>query len=65
VGKSTLLSLFSGSLQALSGYVERNKFLRIATYNQHVVDELPMHKSALALMMEQVGKGKKVKFGEI
>ena len=45
VGKSTLLNLMVGLLDAREGEIRRNHALRVGRYNQHFVDVLPMDKS--------------------
>ena len=44
-GKSTLLNLLIGDLEATEGEITRNRFLRVGKYSQHFVDILPMDKS--------------------
>lgn len=44
-GKSTLLKLLTGEVQATTGMVRRNARLRMGVYNQHFVDRLPMGKT--------------------
>lgn len=61
-GKSTILKLFNGELRELRGEVERNKFLRIATYSQHTQEELnKIHVSAIRYMMDEFPKRERVK----
>mmetsp|Transcript_18986 Transcript_18986/g.32470 ORF Transcript_18986/g.32470 Transcript_18986/m.32470 type:complete len:755 (+) Transcript_18986:110-2374(+) len=42
IGKSTLLSLISGHLQATTGMVNRNSKIRLATFSQHHVDGMDL-----------------------
>jgi ATP-binding cassette subfamily F protein 1 len=44
-GKSTLLKLLTGEVDATKGGVRRNPRLRMGIYNQHFVDRLPMEKT--------------------
>jgi len=46
-GKSTLLKLMTGELQATEGEVKRHSHLSIAKYHQHSVDALDNHVSCL------------------
>jgi ATP-binding cassette subfamily F protein 2 len=39
VGKSTLLKLLRGDIQPTSGEVVRNRFLRLARFDQHSADQ--------------------------
>eukprot|EP00127_Corallochytrium_limacisporum_P007188 Clim_evm61s243 gene=Clim_evmTU61s243 len=52
-GKTTLLKLFSGELEAVEGDVERNKFLRTAVYSQHVIEELNLEVTAVQYMLDK------------
>lgn len=45
VGKSTLLNLLTGEIEATEGYIKRNRKVRIGKYHQHFVDILPMDQS--------------------
>ena len=45
VGKSTLLKLMTQRLEPTEGEVTINRHLRVAQYNQHFADVLPMNKS--------------------
>lgn len=51
VGKSTLLNLMAGVVQPISGLVDINRKVRIARYNQHFMDQLPMDKTAIEYML--------------
>ena len=44
-GKSTFINLLVGNLTSTSGSVFRNNNLKIAYYNQHFIDVLPMDKN--------------------
>jgi len=46
-GKSTFINLLVGNLNPKSGIVYRNNKLRIAYYNQHFIDILPMNKTPI------------------
>merc|ERR1712232_5390 len=52
-GKSTLLKLMRGELEACEGQVKRHSHLRIASYNQHSAEVLPMDKSPLEFMRDK------------
>merc|ERR1719221_1161536 len=52
-GKSTLLKLMRGDLEPVEGEVKRHNHLRIASYNQHSAEVLPMDKSPLHFMQER------------
>jgi len=52
-GKSTLLKLMRGDLEPCEGQVRRHNHLRIASYNQHSAEVLPMDKSPLKFMQEK------------
>jgi ATP-binding cassette, subfamily F, member 3 len=47
IGKSTLLGLISGALEATSGHITRNSSVRMATFSQHHMDGLELHLSPL------------------
>merc|ERR1712176_1204954 len=51
-GKSTLLKLMRAELEACEGTIKRHNHLRIASYNQHSAEILPMDKSPLEYMQE-------------
>lgn len=42
VGKSTLMNLMVGQLEATSGYIERDRHMRVARFTQHHVDQLDL-----------------------
>lgn len=52
-GKSTLLKLMRDELQPCEGQVKRHNHLRIASYNQHSSEVLPLDKSPLQFMQEK------------
>jgi len=52
-GKSTLLKLMRGDLECTEGTVKRHSHLRIASYNQHSAEILPMDKSPLEFFQEK------------
>jgi ATP-binding cassette subfamily F protein 3 len=52
VGKSTLLKLLVGELEALDGQIVRNSSARIATFAQHHMDGLKPHYTPLEMLME-------------
>ena len=47
IGKSTLLKLISGDLEARSGTIFRSPKVRLAVFSQHHVDGLDLSKSPL------------------
>jgi energy-coupling factor transporter ATP-binding protein EcfA2 len=47
IGKSTLLGLISGTLEATKGRITRNSSVRMATFSQHHMDGLELHLSPL------------------
>jgi ATP-binding cassette subfamily F protein 1 len=47
IGKSTLLNLMTGVLEATEGYITLNRQVRIGRYNQHFVDKLPLEKTSV------------------
>ena len=47
VGKSTLLKVILGELEATSGHVTRNARLRMGRFSQHHVDQLDLDKTPL------------------
>ncbi len=50
VGKTTLLNLMNGTLQAQQGHVTRNNKVRIASFSQHHVDDLDMTATPVSYM---------------
>lgn len=55
VGKSTLLNLVCGDIDATTGSITRNRFLRIGRYSQHFVDILPMDKNPVEYLRSDFG----------
>lgn len=53
VGKSTLLRLMTGDLQAQRGAVSRHTHLKIGVYSQHSADQLDLTKSALDFVRDK------------
>jgi len=51
VGKSSLLKLITGEVEATEGDVRRNHGLRVGVYNQHFVDKLPMGETAVEYLL--------------
>ncbi len=51
-GKSTLVKVLAGQLEALSGIVKKSKHLKIGYYAQHQVDALNLEASPLELISE-------------
>ncbi|ELP86855.1 GCN20-type ATP-binding cassette protein GCN3, putative [Entamoeba invadens IP1] len=51
-GKSTLMKLIDGELKETTGYVDRNRQLRIGRFHQHHVDDLPMDLSSIEYMQK-------------
>ncbi len=49
-GKSTLLKLLMGDLMPTDGMVRRHHHVKIASYQQHTVDQLPFDKTPLEYM---------------
>lgn len=47
IGKSTLLNLMTGVLEAVSGHISVNRQVRVGRYNQHFVDKLPLERTAV------------------
>eukprot|EP01060_Flectonema_neradi_P034382 TRINITY_DN601_c0_g1_i1.p1 TRINITY_DN601_c0_g1~~TRINITY_DN601_c0_g1_i1.p1 ORF type:complete len:918 (+),score=298.93 TRINITY_DN601_c0_g1_i1:109-2862(+) len=46
-GKTTLIQLLSGQLEASKGYIEINRQVRIGKYSQHFVGQLPLDDSPI------------------
>jgi len=44
-GKTTLLNLMVGQLEATKGYIKRNPRMRVAKFAQHHVDQLDLEQS--------------------
>lgn len=55
-GKSTLCKLLMGDLVPTDGMVRRHHHLKIASYQQHTVDQLPFDKTPLEYMHESFPK---------
>lgn len=53
IGKSTLLNLISGGLEAVTGHINRNSGVRMATYSQHHMDGLALHLSPLQYFAQE------------
>lgn len=53
-GKTTLLKLLTGDLEATEGFVRRNPRMRAGIYNQHFVDRLPMDIDPTTYLREKV-----------
>lgn len=53
IGKSTLLNLISGGLEAVCGHINRNSAVRMATYSQHHMDGLALHLSPLQYFVHE------------
>lgn len=64
IGKSTLLNLMTGVLEAAEGRVTLNRQVRIGRYNQHFVDKLPLEKTAVeciqALGIHEEGEARRL-----
>lgn len=55
-GKSTLLKLLAGRLDASGGYVLRNPGLRVGYFAQHHIDHLKINENVLDFMMKTQGQ---------
>ena len=53
VGKSTLLKLMTGELSPIEGRITRHMQLKLATYNQHSAELLPLDKCAVEFMRDK------------
>ncbi|CCE61663.1 hypothetical protein TPHA_0A05890 [Tetrapisispora phaffii CBS 4417] len=53
VGKSTLLKIMTGELQAQSGRVSRHSHVKLGVYSQHSQDQLDLTKSALEFVRDK------------
>jgi ATP-binding cassette subfamily F protein 2 len=53
VGKSTLLKIMTGALNANSGTVSRHTHLKLGVYSQHSAEQLDMTKSALDFVRDK------------
>eukprot|EP00658_Telonema_sp_P-2_P022460 TRINITY_DN1897_c0_g1_i3.p1 TRINITY_DN1897_c0_g1~~TRINITY_DN1897_c0_g1_i3.p1 ORF type:complete len:512 (-),score=203.41 TRINITY_DN1897_c0_g1_i3:395-1930(-) len=51
IGKSTLLNLMTGALEATEGHITVNRHMRIGRYNQHFVDKLPLEKTPVEILL--------------
>lgn len=64
-GKSTLLNLITGQLQAVEGSVQRHAGLKLGKYSQHSADQLPYDKCPIEYMEGRYAEkfpGKDVQF---
>ena len=52
-GKSTLMKLIDGELKEISGFITRDRQLRVGRFHQHHVDVLPMEMSSIEYMQQQ------------
>ena len=59
-GKTTLLRLITQQLQPVDGEVLINRNLRVAQYQQHFLDELPMNQSAVEYLRSAYGVSEQV-----
>ena len=53
VGKSTLLRIFTGALQPVSGTVSRHTHLKLGMYSQHSAEQLDLTKSSLDFVRDK------------
>ena len=53
VGKSTLLRIFTGTLQPTAGTVSRHTHLKLGMYSQHSAEQLDLTKSALDFVRDR------------
>ncbi|EFA86298.1 putative non-transporter ABC protein [Heterostelium album PN500] len=53
VGKSTLIKLLAGELEASEGYVERSRKCRVARFSQHFVDQLNTDQTPIEYFQEK------------
>ncbi|EDO19169.1 hypothetical protein Kpol_1050p26 [Vanderwaltozyma polyspora DSM 70294] len=53
VGKSTLLKIMTGELQAQAGRVSRHTHVKLGVYSQHSQDQLDLTKSALEFVRDK------------
>ena len=51
-GKSTLMKLIDGELKETSGFIQRDRQLRVGRFHQHHVDVLPMEMSSIEYMQQ-------------
>ena len=51
-GKSTLMKLIDGELKETSGFISRDRQLRVGRFHQHHVDVLPMDLSSIEYMQQ-------------
>ncbi|EKE40074.1 hypothetical protein ENUP19_0314G0007 [Entamoeba nuttalli] len=51
-GKSTLMKLIDGELKETTGFITRDRQLRIGRFHQHHVDQLPMDISSIEYMQK-------------
>ena len=53
VGKSTLMNLMVGQLEATTGEIERDRHMRVARFTQHHVDQLDLTVTVMAYFKER------------
>ncbi|CCH46823.1 ABC transporter ATP-binding protein ARB1 [Wickerhamomyces ciferrii] len=53
VGKSTLLKIMTGELQAQAGRVSRHTHIKVGVYSQHSADQLDLTKTALEFVRDK------------
>jgi ATP-binding cassette subfamily F protein 2 len=53
VGKSTLLKIMTGQLQAQSGRVSRHTHIKVGVYSQHSADQLDLSKTPLEFVRDK------------
>ncbi|OUM52638.1 hypothetical protein BVG19_g1844 [[Candida] boidinii] len=53
VGKSTLLKIMTGELQAQNGRVSRHTHIKLGVYSQHSADQLDLTKSSLEFVRDK------------
>jgi len=58
VGKSTLMNLMLGDLEPTSGFIERDRHMRVARFHQHHVDQLNMSQTVMEYMKERFSSAK-------
>jgi len=58
VGKSTLMNLMIGDLEPTTGFIERDRHMRVARFHQHHVDQLNMSQTVMEYMKERFSNAK-------